>query len=176
MWDGTDWVPMAVPGRFARQTRPVKVAVISGAAVLAIVLGWCGLGTLGPDDSDNPSGRAAADTKVVTSSAGVAPVVAATPSTAPSPTIAQPTPGPAKKTATKKPTKTPSKTPTKTRTTKPPASNCNPNYTPCVPNDPVDVDCKPGSGNGPSYVYGPVKVIGVDVYDLDRDGDGIGCD
>jgi hypothetical protein len=53
---------------------------------------------------------------------------------------------------------------------------CNPNYTPCVPNDPVDVDCAGGSGDGPSYVRGPVRVIGTDVYGLDRDGDGIGCD
>jgi hypothetical protein len=32
-----------------------------------------------------------------------------------------------------------------------------------------------GSGNGPEYT-GTVSVIGPDVYDLDRDGDGIGCD
>jgi hypothetical protein len=57
-----------------------------------------------------------------------------------------------------------------------PGPGCNPNYTPCVPNDPVDVDCAGGSGDGPSYVTGPVRVTGVDVYDLDRDGDGTGCD
>jgi hypothetical protein len=39
-----------------------------------------------------------------------------------------------------------------------------------------DVDCAGGSGNGPAYVQGPVKVVGTDIYDLDRDGDGIGCD
>ncbi|GAA1771654.1 hypothetical protein GCM10009681_48890 [Luedemannella helvata] len=61
-------------------------------------------------------------------------------------------------------------------TSRKPASNCNPNYSPCVPNDPVDVDCAGGSGNGPSYVQGPVRVIGYDVYDLDRDGDGVACD
>ena len=52
---------------------------------------------------------------------------------------------------------------------------CDPNYTPCVPVD-SDVDCAGGRGNGPSYVEGPVRVIGTDVYKLDRDGDGIGCD
>jgi hypothetical protein len=58
----------------------------------------------------------------------------------------------------------------------PTASNgCDPNYEPCVPID-SDVDCAGGSGNGPSYVQGPIKVIGVDIYDLDRDGDGIGCE
>lgn len=53
--------------------------------------------------------------------------------------------------------------------------SCSPNYSPCVPID-SDVDCANGDGNGPSYVQGPVKVIGSDVYDLDRDGNGIGCD
>ena len=39
-----------------------------------------------------------------------------------------------------------------------------------------DVDCAGGSGNGPAYVAGPVTVIGSDIYDLDRDGDGIACE
>jgi hypothetical protein len=39
-----------------------------------------------------------------------------------------------------------------------------------------DVDCAGGSGDGPAYVSGPVRVDGYDVYDLDRDGDGIACD
>jgi hypothetical protein len=57
-----------------------------------------------------------------------------------------------------------------------PASRCDPNYSgACVPIA-SDVDCAGGSGNGPAYVRGPVRVIGVDIYDLDRDGDGIGCD
>ncbi len=52
---------------------------------------------------------------------------------------------------------------------------CDPNYSGCVPID-SDVDCAGGSGNGPSYVAGPVSVIGTDIYGLDRDGDGIGCE
>lgn len=53
---------------------------------------------------------------------------------------------------------------------------CDPNYAgACVPID-SDVDCAGGSGNGPSYVQGPVQVVGNDIYDLDRDGDGIACD
>src|SRR4051812_33063510 len=51
---------------------------------------------------------------------------------------------------------------------------CDPNYTPCVPID-SDVDCAGGRGNGPSYVMGPVHVVGVVVYGLDGDGDGVGC-
>lgn len=53
--------------------------------------------------------------------------------------------------------------------------NCDPNYSGCVPVA-SDVDCAGGSGNGPAYVQGPVRVIGSDIYDLDRDGDGYGCD
>ncbi|GAA2533450.1 hypothetical protein GCM10010201_36090 [Pilimelia columellifera subsp. columellifera] len=53
---------------------------------------------------------------------------------------------------------------------------CDPNYSgACVPIA-SDVDCAGGSGNGPAYVSGPVKVTGNDIYDLDRDGDGYGCD
>lgn len=54
-------------------------------------------------------------------------------------------------------------------------SNCSPNYSGCVPNA-SDVDCAGGSGNGPAYTSGPVRVIGSDIYDLDRDGDGWGCE
>jgi hypothetical protein len=55
------------------------------------------------------------------------------------------------------------------------SNDCDPNYSPCVPIA-SDVDCASGSGNGPAYVRGPVRVIGVDIYDLDRNGDGIGCE
>jgi len=72
------------------------------------------------------------------------------------------------------------------RTVKPAASNpavpppqtdrhCDPNYSPCVPIA-SDVDCAGGEGNGPAYVKGPVKVIGKDIYKLDGDHDGIGCE
>lgn len=55
-------------------------------------------------------------------------------------------------------------------------AKCDPNYSgACVPID-SDVDCAGGSGNGPSYVRGPVYVIGRDIYGLDRDHDGVGCE
>jgi hypothetical protein len=57
-----------------------------------------------------------------------------------------------------------------------PSGRCDPNYTgACVPIA-SDVDCGGGSGNGPAYVYSSVRIIGYDVYDLDADGDGFGCD
>jgi resuscitation-promoting factor RpfB len=58
---------------------------------------------------------------------------------------------------------------------KPPSGNCDPNYAgTCVPKNPVDVDCE--GGNGPAIVVGPVIVIGIDIYGLDRDGNGRGCE
>lgn len=54
-------------------------------------------------------------------------------------------------------------------------SGCNSNYSGCVPNA-SDVDCAGGGGNGPEYVRGPIRVIGTDIYGLDRDGDGIACE
>lgn len=58
----------------------------------------------------------------------------------------------------------------------PPKPTCDPNYSgACVPIT-SDVDCASGSGNGPEYVGGPVYVIGSDIYGLDRDGDGVGCE
>ncbi|MEU4470172.1 G5 domain-containing protein [Micromonospora sp. NPDC023888] len=60
-------------------------------------------------------------------------------------------------------------------TKKPQSSNCDQNYSGCVPIA-SDVDCAGGSGNGPAYVSGPIRVVGDDIYDLDRDGDGTACD
>ncbi|MDY7104359.1 MAG: hypothetical protein S0880_24500 [Actinomycetota bacterium] len=55
------------------------------------------------------------------------------------------------------------------------AASCDPNYSGCVPIA-SDVDCAGGRGNGPAYVRGPVWVVGDDVYGLDRDRDGVGCE
>ena len=52
--------------------------------------------------------------------------------------------------------------------------NCTPGYTPCLPRA-SDYDCRGNGGNGPKYVDGPVRVKGSDPYDLDRDGNGVGC-
>lgn len=61
-------------------------------------------------------------------------------------------------------------TPTTNRTAE---QNCQ-GYDPCIEPGP-DVDCRGGSGNGPRY-SGPVRVVGADPYDLDRNNDGWGCE
>lgn len=54
-------------------------------------------------------------------------------------------------------------------------SECHPSYQgACVPFA-LDVDCLGGRGDGPAYV-GRVLVVGPDVYGLDRDHDGVGCE
>lgn len=47
-------------------------------------------------------------------------------------------------------------------------SDCNPNYDPCIPNT-GNVTCK-------SLGIKNIRVIGVDVYDLDKDKDGFACE
>lgn len=47
-------------------------------------------------------------------------------------------------------------------------SNCNPNYDPCIPNS-GKITCK-------SLGINNIRVIGVDVYGIDKDNDGIACE
>lgn len=56
-----------------------------------------------------------------------------------------------------------------------PQSNCDASYGGCLDPNASDYDCVGGSGDGPRYT-GPVPVKGDDHFDLDRDGDGVGCD
>jgi hypothetical protein len=55
------------------------------------------------------------------------------------------------------------------------AAACHPSYDPCVPVA-DDVDCSGGEGNGPAYTDETVEVTGDDVYGLDADHDGQGCE
>jgi hypothetical protein len=58
-----------------------------------------------------------------------------------------------------------------------PARNCDPAYPDACLHDGIgDYDCAGGSGNGPNYVEGPITVLPPDPFDLDRDGDGVGCE
>ncbi len=53
---------------------------------------------------------------------------------------------------------------------------CHPSYAgACLDPGASDYDCAGGSGNGPLYT-GRVRVVGPDVFGLDRDGNGYGCE
>ncbi len=72
----------------------------------------------------------------------------------------------------------PSTAPSATRTNpapQPSKQSCHPSYSGCLRADASDYDCAGGSGNGPYYTS-RVQVVGPDVFGLDRDGDGWGCD
>lgn len=49
-----------------------------------------------------------------------------------------------------------------------PSNNCDPNYSPCIPNVSYDLDC--------GDISVSVRVIGLDRHRFDRDGDGYGCE
>jgi hypothetical protein len=54
---------------------------------------------------------------------------------------------------------------------------CEPGYpNECLDSTSEDYDCEGGEGDGPDYVAGPIDVEEPDRFDLDRDGDGLGCD
>lgn len=86
-------------------------------------------------------------------------------------TIAQPPPV----VVTPKPTPRPVPTPPPAPAPDPQPA-CHPSYAgACLDPDASDYDCVGGSGNGPKYT-GRVRVVGPDVFGLDADHDGIGCE
>lgn len=72
-------------------------------------------------------------------------------------------------------------TPVPIPTPPPTTSNCHPSYPDvCIPFGSADYDCAGGSGNGPNYIQGPIRVRhdvpDPDPHGLDRDKDGVGCE
>jgi beta-lactam-binding protein with PASTA domain len=59
-----------------------------------------------------------------------------------------------------------------------PPRDCHPSYPDvCLRPAASDYDCEGGSGNGPYYVSGPLRVLPPDPFDLDgNDNDGWGCE
>lgn len=86
-------------------------------------------------------------------------------------------------TATPQPTEAPTPTPLPTLAPiiPPPVQDepgqaCHPSYAgTCLDPNASDYDCLGGSGDGPLYT-GPVQVVGPDVFGLDADNDGLGCE
>jgi micrococcal nuclease len=72
---------------------------------------------------------------------------------------------------------TPAPTPKPTAKPVPKPSTCHPSYEgACLKIGAGDYDCAGGSGNGPNYVQGRIRVVGPDEFDLDRNNDGVGCE
>jgi hypothetical protein len=110
--------------------------------------------------------------------ASEAPPAPMTEPTSKAPPASKPAPAPKPEPTTKAPPASkPAPAPKLEPTTKAPAAPaCHPSYVgACLDPDASDYDCAGGSGNGPKYT-GRVTVVGSDVFDLDHDGDGIGCD
>lgn len=102
-------------------------------------------------------------TPVVVATKVQAPIVAPTNTPLPPPPTNTPVPPPPA------PTEPPPPPP-------PEQPRCHPSYEgACLDPNCSDYDCAGGSGNGPCYT-GRVRVVGPDVYDLDRDNDGWGCE
>jgi hypothetical protein len=138
-----------------------------GAAVVALVSAvTAGCGEKAPELGDASSAAAVAPS----SSTTPAPTTTAAPTT----TKARPTTTRRATTTTRRPTTT---THRAAPTTAPPTRNCDPAYPDrCLHDGIGDYDCAGGSGNGPNYVTGPIRVRPPDPFGLDADGDGVGCE
>jgi hypothetical protein len=158
-------VPPEPPKRTGRRAGWIAAGVVGAIAFFGII----GSNMDDSSTTSSPSGFVAGET--TTDAPTTDTTATSTVTTTPKPAAPKPKPKPkppAPRTTTPKPAPAPPVQPK-------PASTCDPNYTGCVPVA-SDVDCAGGSGNGPEYAVGPVDVIGSDVYDLDRDGDGVACE
>ena len=167
-------------GLRAARIRPMSVVQVAVAAAGVLFLAACApvdasdAGLTAPAPSITATPTTAPSTAAPTTTA---PTTAA-PSTAPSAgSVAPlPKPRPAPKPAPK-PKPAPAPKPSPAPKPAPAPSTCDPNYAgQCLKDGIGDYDCSSGSGNGPNYVYGTVRVVGSDPFGLDRDNDGLGCE
>jgi hypothetical protein len=148
-----------------------KTVWLVGAAAIVVVLFAAIIG----NNADDPSPSAASQTTTETTTTTEAPPP---PTTTPTTTTTTPPPPPPTTTTVVQPPAPPATqepAPPPVTQQPPPQSQCDPNYSGCVPVA-SDVDCAGGSGNGPAYAEGPVNVIGSDIYGLDNDNDGVACE
>ena len=156
---------LSVRGHIGRKT-----VVVAFASVLA--LGACGSSA---KQSEAPRVASANETPTSAPKPKVKKLPKTTTSKPAPTTVKVTTPPPtAPRVTAPPPTAPPATFPPQTAPPAPVANNCTPGYDPCLP-PASDYDCAGGSGNGPSYT-GYVTVTGPDIYDLDRDGDGSGCE
>ena len=161
------------PGR-RRSHRALPVTAVIGTLTVASALGNASRDDPPATVSPLPTAAAAAAPSTCSPALLPAPVSSPTPAddavdepvTRASATTSQPAPRTVQAAPKPAPTAEPEQEP----------SGCDPNYSGCVPIA-RDVDCAGGRGDGPAYVKGPVRVIGKDIYGLDRGGEpGVGCE
>jgi hypothetical protein len=155
--------------------RPGVVGWVGISLVVVVVLAVIGSLNNGPDTRQS-NAVATSDTVTQPPTTEVPtttePPTTEAPTTTEPPTTAPPTTHRTPPTTHRPPTTRPAP-----KTTSAPAGNCDPAYPGSCLHDGIgDYDCSGGSGNGPNYVSGPIRVRAPDPFDLDRDGDGIGCE
>jgi len=169
---GEALVPVGAPVLPQPQRKPIwkRPGWITAAAVVFVLF----IASLANNDEEPSSPDAASDR---TTTARAVPTTTTTPPpTTTTTTTVAPAPPPVVVDPVETVTEEPPPPPPPAPEPEPaPAPSCDPNYSGCVPVA-SDVDCAGGSGNGPAYVDGPIRVTGSDIYDLDRDGDGTACD
>ena len=173
-------------GLRAARIRPMSVVQIAVAAAGVLFLAACApvdasdTGLTAPAPSITATPTTAPSTAAPTTTAPTTAAPSTAPATAPSAgSVAPlPKPKPAPKPAPKpKPAPPPAPKPSPPPKPAPAPSTCDPNYAgQCLKDGIGDYDCSSGSGNGPNYVYGTVRVVGSDPFGLDRDNDGLGCE
>lgn len=164
------WIPV--------RSRPATIGLAVAASALLLFAPAAIVASQHPVALTAPTATRSPSHEQSTGTARPTPTATPSPSSSPTPTSTPPTavvvPVPIAEPLPEEPAPAPAEP-----DPAPPAidtGGCDPNYSsPCVPIA-SDVDCAGGSGDGPAYVVGPVYVAGGDPYDLDRDGDGIGCD
>ena len=177
-------------GLRAARIRPMSVVQIAVAAAGVVFLAACapldvsdaGPTAPAPSITATPTTTAPTTTAPTTTAPTTAPTTAAaTTAAATAGSVAPlPKPKPKPKPIPKpipKPAPKPAPKPSPAPKPAPAPSTCDPNYAgQCLKDGIGDYDCSSGSGNGPNYVYGTVRVVGSDPFGLDRDNDGLGCE
>jgi hypothetical protein len=159
-------------GARRRRSRPRLARVARGlvAALLVVGVAACGASPAGVEEV----GDVGTETMQRSTTTRPRPVTTTAPTTtSPPPTTSPPATSPPP-TVSPPPPPAPPPPPDPEPEPPTPPGGCHPSYEPCVPMA-SDVDCAAGTGDGPAYT-GTVQVVGPDVYDLDRDGDGVGCE
>jgi hypothetical protein len=179
------WTERAFPG-ITRYPQGRQEKVLAGVIVAVLAVFAVGFAANQPDGGSEDTAVPVAATPVPSPTAK-SPTPSASPTapvpvtTAPRPLTTRPRP-PAPKPPAPQPV-APQPVAPRPPAPKPPAPKpparpaCEPSYPDaCLRSGIGDYDCETGSGNGPNYVRGPIKVLPPDPFDLDRNGDGVGCE